>query len=215
MATDDLFQIVSRYFPDLSDTQVRQFREMYPIYEDWNGKINVISRKDTENFYERHVLHSLAIAKVAQWQAGTRVVDVGTGGGFPGIPLAVLFPEVQFKLIDSTGKKIKVVEDVAQRLGLANVACAHIRAEDLNEKFDFVVSRAVAEAPTLYRWTQHLLRKKSPNPLANGYLLLKGGENLFEEFGDFPHFFHIYDLKEFFAESFFDTKKLVYMKMGS
>ncbi len=210
----DLFQIVLHYFPDLSEEQIRQFRAMYPIYEDWNGKINVISRKDTENFYERHVLHSLAIARVANWLPGTSVIDVGTGGGFPGIPLAVMFPEVQFKLVDATGKKIKVVEDVAQQIGLNNVTCQHIRVEDLREKFDFVVSRAVAEAPTLYRWTQHLVRKKSANELANGYLLLKGGDNLFEEFGDFPHYFQIHELKDFFAEEFFATKKLVYMKMG-
>lgn len=204
--------IVLKYFPELTETQIGQFTEMYPIYEDWNGKINVISRKDTENFYERHVLHSLAIAKLIQFKPGTQVADVGTGGGFPGIPLAVMFPEVKFDLIDATAKKIKVVEDVAQKIGLQNVNCIHARSEDLTTKYDFVVSRAVAEAETFHRWAGHLVKKKSVNELGNGYLMLKGGD-LIEEFSNFTVHFRFHNLSDFFEEEFFETKKLVYVKL--
>lgn len=205
----ELFKIVEKYFPDLSEKQRRQFLDMYPIYEDWNGKINVISRKDTENFYERHVLHSLSIAKIIRFAPGARLIDVGTGGGFPGIPLAVLFPEAEFLLIDSVGKKIRVVEDVARQLGLSNVKALQTRAEDVRQKFDFVLSRAVAEINTFWRWTSHLIDKKSKHDSPNGILTLKGGD-LLEEFADFPYFFKFYELRHYFSEEFFQTKKLVY-----
>jgi 16S rRNA (guanine527-N7)-methyltransferase len=182
---------------------------MYPIYEEWNSKINVISRKDTDNFYERHVLHSLSIAKIIRFAPGSRLIDVGTGGGFPGIPLAVLFPDVEFLLIDSIGKKIRVVQDVALQLGLNNVKAAQIRAEDVSQKFDFVLSRAVAEINTFWRWTSHLIAKKSQHEIPNGLLCLKGGD-LLEEFSEFRHFFKFYELRYYFSEEFFQTKKLVY-----
>ncbi|MCS7019408.1 MAG: 16S rRNA (guanine(527)-N(7))-methyltransferase RsmG [Cytophagales bacterium] len=204
-----LFQIVEKYFPDLSDKQRQQFLAMYPIYQEWNGKINVISRKDTPNFYERHVLHSLSIAKIIRFVPNSRLVDVGTGGGFPGIPLAVLFPEVEFWLVDSVGKKMRVVEDVARQLGLSNVKAVQMRAEDLKQKFDFVLSRAVADINTFWRWTSHLIAKKSRHDMPNGLLCLKGGD-LLEEFANFPHFFKFYELRHYFSEPFFETKKLVY-----
>ncbi len=206
----ELFKIVEKYFPELSEKQRRQFLDMYPIYEEWNGKINVISRKDTENFYERHVLHSLSIAKIIRFAPGSRLIDVGTGGGFPGIPLAVLFPDVEFLLIDSIGKKIRVAEDVAQQLGLHNVKAMQSRAEEIKQKFDFVLSRAVAEINTFWRWTSHLIAKKSQQEVPNGLLSLKGGD-LLEEFADFPHFFKFYELRHYFSEAFFETKKLVYV----
>lgn len=208
---EELFKIVEKYFPDLSERQRRQFLDMYPLYVEWNGKINVISRKDTANFYERHVLHSLAVAKIIRFEAGSRLVDVGTGGGFPGIPLAVLFPESEFLLIDSVGKKVRVAEDIARQLGLNNVKVMQIRAEDLKQKFDFVLSRAVAEINTFWRWTAHLIAKKSRHNMPNGLLCLKGGD-LLEEFADFPHFFKFYELHPYFSEEFFQTKKLVYAR---
>jgi 16S rRNA (guanine527-N7)-methyltransferase len=201
------------YFPELTAGQLEQFRNMYPIYEEWNGKINVISRKDTENFYERHVLHSLAIARFIQFKPGTRIIDVGTGGGFPGIPLAVMFPETKFYLIDSIGKKIKVVEDVARQLGLSNVSCDQIRAEEVQSHFDFVVSRAVAEIDTFMRWTQHLVAKTSKNEIENGLICLKGGD-LVEEFENVRQHFKFIPLSNYYPNrEFFETKKLAYIKM--
>ncbi|SFF33118.1 16S rRNA (guanine(527)-N(7))-methyltransferase RsmG [Thermoflexibacter ruber] len=204
-------EIILKYFSDLTQQQLKHFAQLQPIYYDWNEKINVISRKDMDNFYERHVLHSLSIAKVIHFQTGTRVVDVGTGGGFPAIPLAIFFPEVKFHLIDSIGKKIKVVSEVIRHLGLTNATCEQIRSEDLKNKYDFVVSRAVAEVSTFYQQTKHLLKKEGHNELSNGFLMLKGGD-LLEEFANVKGYFKFYALKDFFEEEFFETKKIAYLK---
>jgi 16S rRNA (guanine527-N7)-methyltransferase len=204
-------EIILKYFPDLTQLQNKRLAQLQPIYQEWNEKINVISRKDMDNFYERHVLHSLSIAKVIHFQAGTSVVDVGTGGGFPAIPLAIFFPEVKFHLIDSIGKKIKVVGEVIRHLGLANATCEQIRSEDLKNKYDFVVSRAVAEVGTFYHQTKHLLKKEDFNELPNGFLMLKGGD-LVEEFANIKSHFKFYPLKDFFEEEFFETKKVAYLK---
>lgn len=180
-----------------------------PLYEDWNSKINVISRKDMDAFYERHVLHSLGIAKVIQFKSGTKLLDVGTGGGFPGIPLAILFPECQFMLIDSIGKKIKVVNEVVKGIGLTNVIAQQERAEQLKGKYDFVISRAVTEFPTFYNWVKHLISKESKNELSNGILYLKGGD-LTEELGNYIDRCLLFDLSHYFKEPFFETKKVVH-----
>lgn len=180
-----------------------------PLYEDWNSKINVISRKDMDSFYERHVLHSLGIAKVIQFKSGTKLLDVGTGGGFPGIPLAILFPECQFMMIDSIGKKIKVVNEVVKGIGLTNVVAQQERAEQLKGKYDFVISRAVTEFPTFYNWVKHLISKESKNDLSNGILYLKGGD-LNEELGNFIDRCLLFDLSHYFEEPFFETKKVVH-----
>jgi 16S rRNA (guanine527-N7)-methyltransferase len=193
------------------------------IYAHWNEQINVISRKDMDNFYERHVLHSLGIAKVIQFAPGTNILDVGTGGGFPGIPLAIMFPQAQFHLVDSIGKKIKVVNEVSTALGLKNVTAQHERAEKVEGKYDFVVSRAVTEFPVFYNWVRNKVRssvktptmadgEKQKNNLPNGILYLKGGD-LKEEFGKFYDKCDFYDLSKFFSEEFFETKKVVYMSM--
>ncbi|MCX6296697.1 MAG: 16S rRNA (guanine(527)-N(7))-methyltransferase RsmG [Bacteroidetes bacterium] len=204
--------IILKYFPTITQTQQEQFIQLQPLYEEWNAQINVISRKDIDLLYERHVLHSLGIAKVMDFKPNTNVMDVGCGGGFPGIPLAILFPETNFFLVDSIGKKIKVVEEVAKALGLKNVRAEHIRAEEVNEKFEFVVSRAVTEFSTFYRWMQNKISKKQFNPLPNGILYLKGGD-LTEEFKDFKKRVVLHDLKEYFSEEFFETKKVVYLPM--
>ena len=204
--------IILKYFPNISQTQQEQFSQLQPLYEEWNAQINVISIKDIDLLYERHVLHSLGIAKVMNFKPNTNVMDVGCGGGFPGIPLAILFPETNFFLVDSIGKKIKVVEEVAKALGLKNVRAEHIRAEEVNEKFEFVVSRAVTEFSTFYRWMQNKISKKQFNPLPNGILYLKGGD-LTEEFKDFKKRVVYHDLKEYFSEEFFETKKVVYLPM--
>ncbi|MEP7129362.1 MAG: 16S rRNA (guanine(527)-N(7))-methyltransferase RsmG, partial [Chitinophagales bacterium] len=167
--------LLKKYFPHLSAIQFRQFEQLDALYHDWNEKINVISRKDIDQLYERHVLHSLAIAKVISFKPGTRILDAGTGGGFPGIPLAVLFPDAHFQLIDATGKKIKVVRAIADAIELKNVNALHARAEELEGRFDFIVSRAVAPLDTLYGWTRHLLSVESKNDRKNGWLILKGG----------------------------------------
>lgn len=201
---------IQEYFPKLSENQIEQFEKLLPLYEDWNSKINVISRKDMEHFYERHVLHSLGIAKVAQFKAGTKVLDVGTGGGFPGIPLAIFFPESDFCLVDSIGKKIKVVKAVADAIGLQNVRTEQIRAEEIKEQFDFVVSRAVTELPVFYNWVKNKFCRQSFNEFPNGILYLKGGE-LTEELKPFKNKALIFDLKDKFGEAFFETKKVVYL----
>jgi len=203
-------QIIQEYFPNLSTRQKEQFAQLLPLYQDWNSKINVISRKDMEQFYEHHVLHSLGIAKVIQFKAGTKVLDVGTGGGFPGIPLAVLFPETDFFLVDSIGKKIKVVKVVAEAIGLKNVRAEQIRAEEIKEQFDFVVSRAVTELPVFYNWIKNKFRKQNFNELSNGILYLKGGD-LTEELSPFKSKVKTFKLKDYFREEFFETKKVVYL----
>ena len=203
--------IILKYFPDLSQKQKEQFTKLYDLYLLWNSQINVISRKDIDLLYERHVLHSLGIAKVIQFKAGTKILDIGTGGGFPGIPLAIMFPDSQFHLVDSIGKKIKVVNEVAAGLGLTNLTSQHERAEKVEGKFDFVVSRAVTEFPEFYSWLKGKFSMKSFNDLPNGILYLKGGD-LKEEFGRFYNSCQFYDLKTFFSEEFFDTKKVVYFQ---
>ena len=204
--------IVEKYFTGLSDKQVEQFRQLEGLYREWNEKINVISRKDIDALSVHHVLHSLAIAKVISFKGGTKVLDVGTGGGFPGIPLAIMFPEVDFFLVDSIGKKIKVVEGVAGALGLKNVTARQVRVETMKEKFDFIVSRAVTAFPAFVSLTRNRIRESSFNDLANGILYLKGGD-FEEEIKDFRNRVSIYNIPDFFAEEFFETKKLIYMKI--
>lgn len=203
--------IVEKYFTGLSDKQVEQFRQLEGLYREWNEKINVISRKDIDALSVHHVLHSLAIAKVISFKGGTKVLDVGTGGGFPGIPLAIMFPEVDFFLVDSIGKKIKVVEAVAGALGLKNVTARQVRVETMKEKFDFIVSRAVTAFPAFVALTRNRIRENSFNDLANGILYLKGGD-FEEEIKDFRNRVSIYNIPDFFEEEFFETKKLIYMK---
>ena len=204
-------EIIQKYFPDLTKNQLKQFAQLQGLYEEWNAQINVISRKDTENFYERHVLHSLGIAKVMGFVDGADILDIGTGGGFPGIPLAILFPKCNFILVDSIGKKIKVVNEVAQAIGLKNVKGIHERAENIDQQFDFIVSRAVTAMPTFLQWTKEKFKKKHLHEFKNGILYLKGGD-LTEEFKGLQKFYKIYDLPLFFEEEFFATKKVVYVR---
>lgn len=204
--------IVKKYFHNLTEKQLEQFELLFPLYKEWNEKINVISRKDIDNIMLHHVLHSLAIAKIVDFKPGTEILDVGTGGGFPGIPLAILFPACQFLLVDSTGKKIKVVEEIAKTLGLQNVQAKHARAEDIDQDFEFVVSRAVTRITPFYYWIH---KKISPNhfhPLRNGILYLKGGD-LKEELEEFGKKHKLYDLSTIFEEDFFETKKVLYVPM--
>jgi 16S rRNA (guanine527-N7)-methyltransferase len=205
---------VFKYFPDLTEKQRSQFEQLEELYLFWNAQINVISRKDTDDFYERHVLHSLGIAKIMEFAPGSSVMDIGTGGGFPGIPLAILFPEVQFHLVDSIGKKIKVVKEVAQALGLKNVRATHARAEEIKEQFDFIVSRAVTAMPAFLPWTKGKFKKENKNPLPNGILYLKGGD-LKEEMDPVKQKFTIHTLQTIFAGEFFETKAVVYVDMTS
>ena len=201
---------IIRYFPGLSPLQKNQFKQLLPFYKEWNSKINVISRKDIENLYEHHVLHSLAIAKVIQFKAGTQVVDIGTGGGFPGIPLAILFPEVSFHLVDSIGKKINVVNAIASALNLQNVSSEKARAEALDGKYDFVISRAVTRLPEFYSLVSSLIKSSANNSLPNGILYLKGGEIKNERIQFEPNI-SVYKLADFFSEEFFQTKMLVHI----
>lgn len=207
-----MIQIILKYFPDLSLNQKSNFEKLFELYTFWNNQINVISRKDIDLIYERHVLHSLGIAKVISFRPGTKVLDVGTGGGFPGIPLAILFPETDFFLVDSIGKKIKVVNEISNALNLKNVRAKHCRAEDINEKFHFVVSRAVTEFPVFYSWIKNKFLIQNLNELKNGILYLKGGD-LKEEFGIYYEHAQFYELKNYFKEEFFETKKVVYYKI--
>lgn len=202
--------LILKYFPDLTEEQKRQFAALYDLYLDWNSKINVISRKDIENLYEHHVLHSLGIAKVIRFRPGTQIMDLGTGGGFPGIPLAILFPEVQFHLVDSIGKKVRVASEIANSIGLKNVTFRHAHAEEEKGKFDFVVSRAVMPLTDLLKIIRKNISSKQQNALPNGLICLKGGE-LGNETMPVKNKTTLWDLKEFFEEEFFETKKVVYV----
>lgn len=202
--------IIFHYFPQLTEKQKELFTQLGPLYADWNEKINLISRKDVENLYINHILHSLAIAKIIDFKPGISVLDVGTGGGFPGIPLAILFPETKFHLVDSIGKKITVVNAIVEALGLVNVKAEQLRAEQLKGKYDFVVSRAVTRMKEFYDWVSNKIRDKSLHPLDNGILYLKGGD-LDEEMSELKKRYSLYDLTEYFKEDFFETKKVVYM----
>lgn len=205
-------ELILKYFPEITEQQKLQFEKLEELYKDWNEKINVISRKDTDALYEKHILHSLGIAKVMKFSAGTKVLDVGTGGGFPGIPLAILFPETQFTLADSIGKKITVVKAVAEGAGLQNVTALHARAETIKEKFHFVVSRAVTQMPVFLSWLKGKFEKEQINSKHNGVFYLKGGD-LAEELAGLRA--EIYSLKDYFDEEFFDTKKVVYLSKGN
>lgn len=202
---------ILKQFPNLTDNQTQQFEKLQLLYEDWNSKINVISRKDIDELYTRHVLHSLGIAKILEFKSGSKIMDVGTGGGFPGIPLAILFPEVNFYLIDVIAKKIKVVNEVASALGLKNLKAEQKRAELVNENFDFIVSRAVTNMPDFVKWVNGKVKKDSNHELANGILYLKGGD-LSEELKDFPKA-QEYNLSDFFSDEFFETKKVVHLPL--
>ena len=203
-------ELILKYFPDLTEEQKRQFAALYDLYTDWNSKINVISRKDIENLYEHHVLHSLGIAKVIRFKPGTKVMDLGTGGGFPGIPLAILFPEVQLHLVDSIGKKVRVATEIAGSIGLKNVTTRHARAEEEKQLFDFVVSRAVMPLTDLLKIIRKNISPKQQNALPNGLICLKGGE-LERETMPVKNKTTMWNLKEFFGEEFFETKKVVYV----
>ena len=204
--------IILKYFPNLTEKQIELFKQLEPLYADWNSKINVISRKDFSEFFERHVLHSLAIAKFTNFENSTRVLDVGTGGGFPGIPLAIFYPEVQFHLVDSIGKKIKVVKGVAEALGLENVKAEQVRAEQLKDKYDFVVSRAVTRLPEFVPWIKKNISKMNFNALPNGVIYLKGGD-LTEEIKPFKKRIFLQDLSEYYEEDFFLTKKVLHLPL--
>lgn len=205
--------IILKYFPDITQKQKEQFTQLYDLYSDWNEKINVISRKDIQNLYTHHILHSLGIAKIVTFRPKTKVLDVGTGGGFPGIPLAILFPESDFLLIDSIGKKTKVAEGVANAIGLTNVRVQHARAQDIKEKFDFVVSRAVMNLNELVPIVKKNISKEKKNALPNGLICLKGGD-LSEEMSAFKKIAEADELSQFFEEEFFETKKVVYVLMS-
>lgn len=202
---------ILKQFPYITDIQKGQFQKLQELYEDWNSKINVISRKDIDELYTRHVLHSLGIAKIIEFKPGTKIMDVGTGGGFPGIPLAILFPQVDFYLIDIIGKKIKVVNEVANALGLTNVKAEQKRAEMVKQEFDFIVSRAVTNMSDFVIWTQDKIKKKQNHELENGILYLKGGD-LTVELASFPNAKQ-YNLSDYFSEEFFETKKVVHLPL--
>jgi 16S rRNA (guanine527-N7)-methyltransferase len=203
--------LLLKYFPNLTQLQISQFSQLQELYKDWNLKINVVSRKDIDELYLRHVLHSLGIAKVVQFKPNTKVLDVGTGGGFPGIPLAILFPETQFHLVDSIGKKIKVVNDVTEGLGLQNIKTTHGRVEEIKGTYDFIVSRAVAQMETFVFWTKGKINKKQQHPIKNGILYLKGGD-LSDELKKYTSA-TTYNLLDYFTEDFFETKKIVHLPM--
>jgi 16S rRNA (guanine527-N7)-methyltransferase len=202
---------ILNYFPDLTEGQKKQFEMLHALYHDWNAKINVISRKDIDALYTKHVLHSLAIAKVQPFEPGTYVLDVGTGGGFPGIPLAILFPGTRFYLIDVIGKKIAVVKAVAEALGLKNVKAEQLRAENVKGDFDFIVSRAVTNMPDFVSWVKDKIKKQQKHELKNGILYLKGGD-LTQELKDFPKATE-YNISDFFDDEFFETKKVVHLPL--
>jgi 16S rRNA (guanine527-N7)-methyltransferase len=209
-------KIIHRYFPDLTEKQIQQFAALQNLYAEWNDKINVISRKDVENLYERHVLHSMSIGKIVEFEPNDNVIDIGTGGGFPGIPLAILFPETQFHLVDSIGKKIRVATKVAQEIGLDNVIAEQMRVETAKKNnYDFAITRAVAQTSKLYHWIKPALRKNKPDEIVEGELrhglfALKGGD-LREELASFKHYVRLYNLSDLFEEEFFETKKILYV----
>lgn len=205
-------QQILKYFPDLTENQKTQFTALYDLYSDWNQKINVISRKDIVNLYEHHVLHSLAIAEVINFKPCTTVLDVGTGGGFPGVPLAILFPDVKFTLIDSIGKKIKVATEVSDAIGLKNITLKHTRVQEEKGKFDFVVSRAVMPLDDLVKLTKKNISPVQQNALPNGLICLKGGE-LHHEILPYKNIAEAYDISDFFSEEYFKTKKVVYVPL--
>ncbi|MDG5799113.1 16S rRNA (guanine(527)-N(7))-methyltransferase RsmG [Marinilabiliaceae bacterium ANBcel2] len=205
-------ELILKYFKNLSTNKVKQIEQLADLYKYWNEKINVISRKDMDNFYERHVLHSLAIAKLISFKPNTKIIDIGTGGGFPGIPLAILFPETEFTLIDSTGKKIKVVKAISEALQLKNVSTIQIRSEEHKGKYDFIVSRAVTNMPNFVKNSQHLIAKKGENSIGNGILYLKGGD-LSNEIAPFKNIVSITELNDFFEEPFFSTKALIHIPL--
>lgn len=210
MSTD--LQVILDHFPSLTPTQKDQMARLEPLYREWNEKINVISRKDIDQLYTRHVLHSLAIARFIRFPEGAEVLDIGTGGGFPGVPLAILFPECQFFLADSIAKKIRVVQEVVTGIGLQNVHAEHIRAEKIRHKFDFVISRAVARTKVLFQWSNQLIRVSDHPTLSNGYILLKGGD-LEEELAELGRPYSLKDISEYFPDPFFETKKVIYIPM--
>jgi 16S rRNA (guanine527-N7)-methyltransferase len=203
--------LLSKYFPELSDVQFNQFKQLQGLYKDWNSKINVISRKDIESLYLRHVLHSLSIAKLIKFNPASNILDIGTGGGFPGIPLAILFPDVNFHLVDSINKKLKVVNGVVDSLGLVNVKTTHSRAEFIKGDYDFIISRAVTTMPDFVSWTKNKIAKKSKNSFKNGIFYLKGGD-LTEELKSYKTV-KVYSLSSYFDEDFFKTKKIVYLPL--
>lgn len=204
-------EIIKNYFPTLTPKQIQQFEQLEPLYRDWNSKINVISRKDIDELYVRHVLHSMGIAKVQGFLDGSSVMDVGTGGGFPGIPLAIMYPESEFYLIDAIAKKVKVVQEVVEALELKNVTAAQMRAEKVKGEFDFIVSRAVTSMPDFVKWVRNKIKKQSNHELKNGILYLKGGD-LTQELAIYQNA-HIYELSDYFKEDFFETKKLVHLPL--
>jgi len=212
MSEAESISIITKHFPGLTEKQLDQFTRMKALYEHWNAQINVISRKDMDHFYVHHVLHSLAIAKVLTFRPGTTILDMGTGGGFPGIPLAVMFPECRFHLVDSIGKKIKVVKEVADALGLTNIVAEQKRVEELDHTYDFVVSRAVAPWGDIFRWTNKLIHDKGKNSLPNGWLLLKGGD-LKEELQAVRRKVHHHEIKVMFEGEFFEAKKVLYISV--
>ncbi len=212
LQTELKMELITKYFPNLTNDQIDKFIQLEGLYTEWNSKINVISRKDMEHFYEHHVLHSLGIAKVIQFQPGAYVLDVGTGGGFPGIPLAILFPETKFMLVDSIGKKIRVVREVAQSVGITNVIAIQTRAEEVKGKFDFVVSRAVTTLPNFIKWVESKIKKENRNILRNGILYLKGGD-LEAELAPVLDKCQFYNLSDYFEDIFFETKKVVHVTL--
>ncbi len=213
LSMPEKIQIIQKYFPDLTEKQIQQFTALEALYNDWNNKINVISRKDIDQLYTRHVLHSLSIAQIIKFVPGARILDLGTGGGFPGVPLAILFPEAHFLLVDGTGKKIMVVKEVIKALKLPNAEARQIRAENLTEKFDFVVTRAVAKLDRLLAWTKHRMKKQERHAIPNGLIALKGGDIETEiKALHNREYIEIYPISDFFEETIFEGKDIVYVQ---
>ena len=212
MSTD--LKIIEKYFPNLTDDQKEQFQQLKPLYEEWNSQINVISRKDINKLYERHILHSLSIAKFIKFKPGTKLMDLGCGGGFPGIPLAIIFPEVSFTMIDSIGKKTKVVQEISDAIGLKNILAYHMRAEKVKESFDFVISRAVAPMIDLVKWTRKKYINEQRHSIENGVIALKGG-SLVQELASWENRMTLVHLSDYFEEDFFETKKIIHIPVST